>query len=142
MIGVDAVASIAIVRLASRHVHEAIGAQLSTMRQILKGDLSAQWSPRRPDEFLDLGAGCNEMLLGLREREKPKDIWSICVEGRSGSDLGLETPTWRRAAGRYGVVSRLRGFSTLSEKTPPKVLLQMLNVFFTQMVAGLKRMAA
>ena len=32
----------------------------------------------------------------------------------------------------------IRGFTSLSEKTPPEVLLQMLNTFFTEMVAAVE----
>ena len=139
LIGLNAGVNVAIVTLASRRVHEAMNALLRTMQQILEGDLSGHWSPRTTDEFLDLGVGCNAMLLGLREREAIKDMFGRFVS-RDVAEVVLagRVPLHGELREVSVLFQDIRDFTSLSEKTPPEVVLQMLNEFFTEMVAAVE----
>ena len=139
LIGLNAAVNVAIVTLASQRAHAAMKALLCTMQQILEGDLSGHWSPRTTDEFLDLGVGCNAMLLGLREREVIKDTFGRFVS-RDVAEVVLAGRVPLRGELREISVlfQDIRGFTSLSEQTPPEALLQMLNEFFTEMVAAVE----
>ena len=139
LIGLNAGVNVAIVTLASRRVREAMKALLRTMQQVVEGDLSGHWSPRTTDEFLDLGVGFNAMLLGLREREAIKDTFGRFVS-RDVAEVVLAGRVPLRGELREVSVlfQDIRGFTSLSEKTPPEVVLQMLNEFFTEMVAAVE----
>jgi adenylate cyclase len=114
-------------------------ALLHTMQQILQGDLSGHWSPRTTDEFLDLGVGFNTMLLGLRERETVKDTFGRFVSrGVAEAVLEGRIPLHGELREVTVLFQDIRGFTSLSEKTPPEALLQMLNEFFTEMVAAVE----
>ena len=129
----------AIVTLMSQRIHEAMHALLHTMQQILQGDLSGHWSPRTTDEFLDLGVGFNTMLLGLREREAVKDTFGRFVSrGVAEAVLEGRIPLHGELREVTVLFQDIRGFTSLSEKTPPEALLQMLNEFFTEMVAAVE----
>src|SRR5262249_28935145 len=130
LIVLNAVINVAIVALASRRVHQAIGALLSTMQQILKGDLSTHWSPRTTDEFLDLGAGCNAMLLGWGEGEGMKETFGRFVSRDvAEAVLSKRVPLGGELREVTVLFQDIRGFTSLSEKTPPQTLLRMLNTF-------------
>jgi adenylate cyclase len=139
LIGLNAGVNVAIVTLTSQRVHEAMNALLRTMQQILEGNLAGHWSPRTTDEFLDLGVGCNAMLLGLREREAIKDMFGRFVS-RDVAEVVLagRVPLCGELREVSVLFQDIRGFTSLSEKTPPEVLLQMLNEFFTEMVAAVE----
>lgn len=139
LIVLSAGVNVAIVTLASRRVHEAMKTLLHTMQQILEGDLSGHWSPRTTDEFLDLGVGCNAMLLGLREREVIKDTFGRFVS-RDVAEAVLAGRVPLRGELREVTVlfQDIRGFTSLSEHTPPEALVEMLNDFFTEMVAAVE----
>lgn len=139
LIGLNAGVNVAIVTLASRRVREAMQALLRTMQQILEGDLSGHWSPRTTDEFLDLGVGCNAMLLGLREREAIKDMFGRFVSRDvAEAVLAGRVPLHGELREVSVLFQDIRGFTSLSEKTSPEVVLQMLNEFFTEMVAAVE----
>jgi adenylate cyclase len=97
------------------------------------------WSPRTTDEFLDLGMGFNAMLLGLREREAVKDTFGRFVS-RGVAEAILEGRIPLRGELREVTVlfQDIRDFTRLSEQMPPEALLQLLNEFFTEMVAAVE----
>lgn len=131
--------NVAIVLLLSQHMRHTISALLQTMQHILAGDLSGHWSPRTTDEFLDLGAGLNTMLLGLREREAIKDTFGRFVS-KDVAEAVLEgrVPLHGELREVTVLFQDIRDFTSLSEKTPPEALLHMLNAFFTEMVAAVE----
>jgi adenylate cyclase len=131
--------SVALVTLMSQRVHEGMKALLRPMQQILPGDLAGHWSQHTTDEFLELGISLNAMLLGLCEREAVKDTFGRFMS-RGVADAVLEGRLPLHGALREVTVlfQDIRGYTSLSEKTPPAALLQMLNEFFTDMVAAVE----
>ena len=139
LIILNAGVSVALVTLMSQRVHGAMHALLRTMQHILQGDLTVHWSPRTTDEFLDLGVGFNAMLLGLRERETVKDTFGRFVS-RGVAEAVLEGRIPLRGELREVTVlfQDIRDFTRLSEQMPPEAMLQLLNEFFTEMVAAVE----
>jgi adenylate cyclase len=139
LILLNAVISIVIVTLMSRRVRGCMQELLGKMRRVLQGDLSQHWSPHTTDEFFDLGAGFNAMLLGLRERETIKDTFGRFVS-REVATAVLEGRVPLRGEAREVTIlfQDVRDFTSLSERTPPAALLQFLNTFFTEMVAAVE----
>jgi class 3 adenylate cyclase len=135
----NAVISVAIVTLLSRRVRRSMQDLLARMQRILNGDLSGYWTPRTTDEFLDLGAGFNTMLLGLRERETLKDTFGRFVSRDvAAAVLGGQVPLQGEVREVSILFQDIRGFTSLSERTPPAALLQLVNEFFTEMVAAVE----
>jgi class 3 adenylate cyclase len=139
LILLNTVISIVIVTLMSRRVRGCMQELLGKMQRILQGDLSQHWSPHTTDEFFDLGAGFNAMLLGLRERETIKDTFGRFVSQEVAKAV-LEGRVPLRGEVREVTIlfQDVRGFTSLSERTPPAVLLQFLNTLFTEMVAAVE----
>jgi class 3 adenylate cyclase len=131
--------SVAIVTLMSRRVRNSMQELLGKMHRILEGDLSQPWRPRTTDEFLDLGSGFNTMLLGLRDREVIKDTFGRFVS-QDVADAVLEgrIPLHGELREVSILFQDIRGFTSLSERTPPVELLQFINTFFTEMVAAVE----
>lgn len=112
---------------------------VQSMHQVLEGNLSQRIAVKRQDEIGFLGASFNEMVSGLEEREKIKDTFGRFVsQDVANAVLNGHVPL----AGERREVSILfqdiRGFTTLSERTDPAVLVRMLNQFFTEMVAAVE----
>jgi adenylate cyclase len=131
--------SAAIVTLMSRRVRHSMHEFLGHMERVLQGDLSQLWGPRTTDEFLDLGRGFNAMVLGLREREAIKDTFGRFVsQDVAAAVLENRVPLQGELREVTVLFQDIRGFTSLSEKTPPVLLLHMLNRFFTEMVAAVE----
>ena len=131
--------SAAIVTLMSRRVRNSMHEFLGHMQRVLQGDLSQLWNPRTTDEFLDLGSGFNAMVAGLREREAIKDTFGRFVsQDVAAAVLENRVPLQGELREVTVLFQDIRGFTSLSEKTPPVDLLQMLNRFFTEMVAAVE----
>jgi class 3 adenylate cyclase len=131
--------SATIVTLMSQRIRRAMHTLLDHMQRVLQGDLSQAWQPQTTDEFFDLGIGFNAMVQGLREREVIKDTFGRFVS-REVAQAVLENRIACRGELRQVTIlfQDIRGFTSLSERTPPADLLHMLNAFFTEMVAAVE----
>ncbi len=139
LILLNTIISVAIVLLMSRQIRRSMSELLGKMGRILEGDLSDHWQPRTTDEFLDLGSGFNAMLLGLREREALKDTFGRFVsQDVANAVLGDQVPLRGELREVSILFQDIRGFTGLSEQTPPVELLQILNTFFTEMVSAVE----
>jgi adenylate cyclase len=139
LIVLNTIISVAIVTLMSRRVRHSMHEFLGHMQRVLRGDLSQLWNPRTTDEFLDLGGGFNAMVAGLREREVIKDTFGRFVSQEvAAAVLENRVPLQGELREVTVLFQDIRGFTSLSEKTPPVLLLQMLNRFFTEMVAAVE----
>ncbi len=89
---------------------------------------------RSTDELGVLGAAFNRMARGLRERERERDMFGRVVspevrEKLLGGDLRLGgEKLWVSV-----LFSDIRGFSSMSEKKDPQIVVQMLNEYMTEM---------
>jgi class 3 adenylate cyclase len=131
--------SATIVTLMSHRIRRAMHTLLDKMQRVLQGDLSQMWQPQTTDEFFDLGIGFNTMVQGLQEREAIKDTFGRFVS-RDVAQAVLENRiAWQGELRQVTILFQdIREFTRLSERTPPAELLNMLNAFFTEMVAAVE----
>jgi adenylate cyclase len=139
LVAINIAVSVAIIALLSTRVRRSMHTLLGQMHRVQGGDLSGEWTPDSTDEFLDLGHGFNQMLAGLRDREMIKDTF-----GRFVSQAVAEAVLDERIplSGDRREVSILfqdiRGFTSMAEQMDPAALVELLNQFFTEMVAAVE----
>ena len=109
------------------------------MREVLRGNLQYRSQIDRQDELGFIARSFNEMVDGLEERELIRDTF-----GRFVSHEVAEAVLTGRVplqGGRRDVsilFQDIRGFTSLSERLDPTVLLGLLNQFFTEVVAAVE----
>ena len=109
------------------------------MREVLRGNLQYRSPIERHDELGFIANSFNEMVDGLEERELIRDTFGRFVS----HDVAEAVLTGRvPLQGERRDVSILfqdiRGFTSLSERLDPAVLLRLLNQFFTEVVAAVE----
>jgi adenylate cyclase len=109
------------------------------MREVLRGNLQYRSPIERHDELGFIAKSFNEMVDGLEERELIRDTFGRFVS----HDVAEAVLTGRvPLQGERRDVSILfqdiRGFTSLSERLDPAVLLRLLNQFFTEVVAAVE----
>lgn len=109
-------------------------------RAIERGDFAAaNVDVRSTDELGVLGAAFNNMAKGLHERERERDMFGRVVspevrEKLLGGELRLGGETlWVSV-----LFSDIRGFSTMSEKLDPQVVVELLNEYMTEMAEAVR----
>ena len=109
------------------------------MREVLNGNLDLRLQVTREDEIGFLAQSFDEMVEGLAEKERIRDTFGRFVS-RSVAEAVLEGKGALRGEKREVCIlfQDIRGFTAMSERTDPAVLLNMLNQFFTEMVAAVE----
>ncbi|HEV8330502.1 MAG TPA: adenylate/guanylate cyclase domain-containing protein [Steroidobacteraceae bacterium] len=112
---------------------------VSGMREVLRGNLQYRSQIERGDELGFIAKSFNEMIDGLEERELIRDTFGRFVS----HDVAEAVLTGRvPLQGERRDVSILfqdiRGFTSLSERLDPAVMLRLLNQFFTEVVAAVE----
>jgi adenylate cyclase len=116
-----------------------IAAPLASMAQamgaVLGGDLSRRVTLARSDEVGFLARAFNEMVRGLAERERVKDLFGRFVS-RDVADAVLRGDVALGGERRPVTIlfQDVRGFTTIAERTSPDVLVRIVNRLFTEMV--------
>jgi class 3 adenylate cyclase len=109
------------------------------MREVVRGNLQFRSGIEREDEIGFLARSFNDMVAGLEERERIRDTFGRFVsrdvaEAVLGGRVPLEGA--RREASI--LFQDIRGFTALSERLGPEALLDVLNQFFTEVVAAVE----
>ena len=125
--------------LLARSITRPVGTLVQAMHEVLRGNLRHRATVERQDELGFLASSFNEMVGGLEEREQVKDTFGRFVS----RDVAAAVLSGRvPMAGERLEVSILfqdiRGFSALAERLDPAALLQVLNRFFTEVVAAVE----
>jgi len=107
---------------------------------VAAGDYTQRLDLHRADELGQLATAFNDMTAGLAERDRIRDLLDKNVSPevaaqllRDGAALGGEE---REVTILF---ADLRGFTTLSEKLPPRDLLTLLNRYLDRMSAEIER---
>lgn len=107
---------------------------------IAKGDYETRLQPNRSDEFGQLAESFNRMTEGLAERDRVRDLLDKNVSPevaaqlmRDGAALGGEE---REVTILF---ADLRGFTSLSEKLPPREMIDLLNRYLDRMSTEIER---
>jgi adenylate cyclase len=111
--------------------------QVDTMTRVGEGDLDIQVPLMTRDEFRLIAQKTNQMIGGLREKERLRRIFGKVVSPTVAEQL-LKTETERLRDGLNLQVAVLfcdiRSFTTLSESISPEEVVLFLNDYFSRML--------
>lgn len=109
------------------------------MREVLRGNLRYRSPIERPDELGFIAKSFNEMIDGLEERELIRDTFGRFVSHDvAEAVLTGRVPLQGERRDISILFQDIRGFTSLSERLDPAVLLRLLNQFFTEVVAAVE----
>ena len=133
--GVTLVLGLLLVGLATRATVDPIRSVRAALAQLAEGDLDARVAVYDGTEVGLLQAGFNDMVDGLRERERIRDLF----ERHVGEDVARDALT--REAELGGEVRQVAilfvdvvGSTDLASRRPPTEVVTLLNRFFTVVV--------
>jgi adenylate cyclase len=109
------------------------------MREVLRGNLQYRSPIERHDELGFIAKSFNEMVDGLEERELIRDTFGRFVSHEvAEAVLTGRVPLQGERRDVSILFQDIRGFTSLSERLDPAVLLRLLNQFFTEVVAAVE----
>jgi len=104
------------------------------MQEVLKGNLGYRLGVNREDEIGFLARSFNEMVGGLEEREKIRDVMDKVVSPQVAHQLLQGGVTLGGEEREVSVLfADIRGFTSISETLSPPELLQLLNAYLGRM---------
>lgn len=112
---------------------------VAAMGRVLGGDLSQRIAVERADEVGFLARSFNEMVAGLEEREAIKDTFGRFVSREVATAvLSGRLPLEGERRDVTILFQDVRGFSALSEKLAPDVMVRVVNRLFAEVVAAVE----
>jgi adenylate cyclase len=104
------------------------------MQEVFRGNLGYRSNIQREDEIGYLANSFNEMVRGLEEREKIRDVINKVVSPEIAHEM-LQRGVALGGEEREVTVlfADIRGFTSLSEGMPPEELLRLLNTYLGRM---------
>jgi len=104
-------------------------------QRVRAGDLTARAHPEGRDEMARLETALNEMVLGLHERDRVKEVFGRYVTTQVSEEIlkgSISLGGERRRVTM--LVSDIRNFTSMSELMPAEQIVEFLNVYFSEMV--------
>lgn len=124
----------------ARGVSQPVQALAAHTVRIAGGDYTTRLQSHRADEFGQLAASFNRMSEGLAERDRVRDLLDKNVSPEIAAQLLRDGAA---LGGEERVVTvlfaDLQGFTSLSEKLPPRELITLLNRFLDRMSTEIER---
>jgi adenylate cyclase len=114
-------------------------ALVAAMRRVLEGDFAQRLEVRRDDEIGFLARTFNEMVAGLEERERIKEIFGRFVS-RDVAAAVLSGPLPLEGERREVTIlfQDMRGFTAIGERLDPRLLVRLVNLLFAEVVAAVE----
>ena len=116
-----------------------VQAMVGAMPRVLGGDFQQRLTIRREDEIGFLANAFNEMVAGLAERERIKETFGRFVSRDvAAAVLSGKLPLDGERREVTVLFQDVRGFTGISERTDPPILVRIVNRLFTEMVAAVE----
>jgi adenylate cyclase len=123
----------------ARGVTSPLQSLVSGMREVVRGNLGYRSRIEREDEVGFLARSFNDMIAGLEERARIKDTFGRFVSHEvAEAVLSGNVPLGGERRNVTILFQDIRGFTQLSESLDPAATLQLLNRFFTEVVAAVE----
>ncbi len=134
-----AVATLAALWIA-RGISQPVQQLAAHTRVVAAGDYATRLHLDRVDELGQLATAFNAMSEGLAERDRVRDLLDKNVSPEVAAQLMRDGGAALGGEEREVTIlfSDLRGFTTLSEKLPPRELLTLLNRYLDRMSAAIE----
>ena len=114
----------------------------NVISQIGQGDFDVRAAPfaQTGDEIQALAESVDQMVSGLRERDKIKKLFAVFHGAAISEDLmSRELNRGGHKKEIIAMFSDIRGFTTLCERSEPEVVVSILNRYFDRMVGAITR---
>ena len=124
---------------AARNVSRPVQALAAHTEVIARGDYGARLDLKRSDELGQLAESFNRMSTGLAERDRVRDLLDKNVSPEVAAQLMREGAALGGEEREVTILfADLRGFTTLSEKMPPRELITLLNRYLDAMSGAIE----
>jgi adenylate cyclase len=130
-----AAACVVVAGLLARSVTRPLHSLLDTVQAVRGGDLTARTAVAGRDEIGHLGEALNEMVKGVADRDRIKDIFGRYVTTQVSQELLDKQITLGGDRRRVTMLfSDIRNFTSMSEGMAPERIIAFLNDYFSEMV--------
>src|SRR5881409_2781592 len=120
-------ASFVMALLVARFINRPVQALRSAMAQVAAGDLDVRVPVRSTDELGELNERFNAMVEELRRAARTRELFGRCVS-RAVAEQALERGG--ELAQATAMFVDLRGFTALTQRTPPARVVELLNEYY------------
>jgi adenylate cyclase len=133
---------LSLIRIVTRPVVHSISDISEAAAKVQEGDYSLKLTDTRSDEIGQLYRSFNQMVEGLKQRDLIEQTFGRYVDKKVAQDL-MSRPEALRLGGEKGVVSimmsDLRDFTVISEKSNPETVITVLNSYFSRMISVIEK---
>jgi len=120
---------------AARSLGRPIDMLAGVAHAVEEGDLTKTAHLKGRDDFARLGSALDNMIKGLRERDRVKDVFGRYIAKQAAERLLSGPLDLAGEAKRVTIVfSDIRGFTTMAETMTPEQVVAFLNAYFSEMV--------
>jgi class 3 adenylate cyclase len=119
----------------SLYLERPVNDLLRFAQRVRAGDLTARAHPEGRDEMARLETALNEMVLGLQERDRVKEVFGRYVTTQVSEEVLKGAISLGGQLRRVTMlVSDIRNFTSMSEILPAEQIVEFLNDYFSEMV--------
>jgi class 3 adenylate cyclase len=112
-----------------------LAAMLQMVGRVREGDLTVRSTLQGQDELGRLAAALNQMVDGLQERDRVKELFGRYVTTQVSEEILKGQLTLGGVAKRVTILfSDVRNFTTMAEAMRPEEVVTFLNDYFSEMV--------